>query len=172
MSIALAKSALPSARNSIASAPLAFFHSFMTKPSLTAVTAIVSMPFALMAAACFTKPGRWFLWQVGVKAPGTANSTTFLPLNSSSLVFGLGPSAVITVNVPLGTRSPTLIAMTGILSQGYELRYGAKRSAFGELVETKERLHRLVTGDRREAQRSAFRLFAGRHTVDIKSEPL
>jgi len=31
-----------------------------------------------------------------VKAPGTANSTTFLPLNNSSVVFGFGPSPVIT----------------------------------------------------------------------------
>ena len=72
---------------------------------------MVSMPLALILSALVTKPGRWFLWQVGVKAPGTANSTTFLPLNISSVVFGFGPSAVITVNVALGTRSPTLMAM-------------------------------------------------------------
>ena len=60
---------------------------------------MVSMPLALIASAFFTKPGRWFLWQVGVKAPGTANSTTFLPLKISSVVFGFGPSAVITVKV-------------------------------------------------------------------------
>jgi hypothetical protein len=56
-------------------------------------------------------------------APGTANSTTFLPLNSSSEVFGLGPSAVMTVNEALGTRSPTLIAMICILSHGYGFDY-------------------------------------------------
>jgi hypothetical protein len=50
-------------------------------------------------------------WQVGVKAPGTANNTAFLPLNKSSVVFGFGPSAVIIMKLPLGTRSPTLIAM-------------------------------------------------------------
>src|SRR3977135_2170268 len=116
-----AQAALPSAKNSISSLPEAFFHAFITNTSLTPVTAMVSMPFALIAAAFFTKPGRWLLLQVGVNAPGTANSTTFLPLNNSSVVFGFGPSAVITVKVPLGTRSPTLIVMTRILSQGYGL---------------------------------------------------
>ena len=57
------------------------------------------------------------LLQVGVKAPGTANSTTFLPLKMSSVVFGLlGPSAVITRNVALGSLSPTLMGM-GVLSR-------------------------------------------------------
>src|SRR5262245_35119208 len=95
----------------MASALAAFFHAFMTNTSLTPVTAMVATPLALMASAFFTKPRRWLLLQVGVKAPGTANSTTFLPLKSSSLVLGLGPSAVITMNVAAGTRSPTLIAM-------------------------------------------------------------
>src|ERR1700675_201744 len=113
--MALAQLPLPSARNSIASPPEAFFHASITNTSLTPVTAMVSMPLPLIAAAFFTKPGRWFLWQVGVKAPGTANSTTFLPLNNSSVVFGFGPSPVITVKEPLGTRSPTLIAMISIL---------------------------------------------------------
>src|SRR6476660_3965430 len=111
MPTALAQAALPSARNSIASAPADFFQAFITNTSLTPVTAMVSTPLALIAAAFFTKPGRWLLLQVGVNAPGTANSTTFLPLNNSSVVFGFGPSAVITVKVPLGTRSPTLIAI-------------------------------------------------------------
>src|SRR5271170_40526 len=99
----------------MASPPDAFFQASITNTSLTPVTAMASMPLLLIAAAFFTKPGKWFLWQVGVKAPGTANSTTFLPLNNSSVVFGFGPSAVITMKVPLGTRSPTLIAMVSIL---------------------------------------------------------
>jgi len=33
-----------------------------------------------------------------------------------SVVIGFGPSALITMKVPLGTRSPTLIAMIFILS--------------------------------------------------------
>src|SRR3974390_2940725 len=120
MSIALAKSPLPSARNStLPSAPDAFFHASMTKPSLTAVTAMVSTPFALIASAFCTKPGRWFLWQVGVKAPGTANSTTFLPLNTSSVLFQPGPSAVMTLNFASGRRSPTLMAIGSILSHAW-----------------------------------------------------
>ena len=77
---------------------------------------MASMPLALMAEAFFTKPGRWFLLQVGVNAPGTANSTTFLPLNTSSLGFGFGPSAVMTRNVVLGRLSPTLIVIFEVLS--------------------------------------------------------
>ena len=38
------------------------------------------------------------LVQTPVKAPGTANSATFLPLKISSVVFQAGPSAVITRN--------------------------------------------------------------------------
>src|SRR6202790_683595 len=119
--MALAQLPLPSARKSIASPPEAFFQASITNTSLTPVTAMVSMPLPLIAAALFTKPGRWFRWQVGVKAPGTANSTTFLPLNNSSAVFGFGPSAVITMKEPLGTRSPTLIAMISILLRGYRM---------------------------------------------------
>jgi hypothetical protein len=51
------------------------------------------------------------LVQVGVNAPGTANRTTFLPLNISSVVFGFGPSAVMTRKVVLGNVSPTLMVM-------------------------------------------------------------
>src|ERR1043166_4831072 len=109
---ALAKFALPSARNStLPSAPLAFFQAFITNTSFTPVAAMVSMPLALILSALVTKPGRWFLSQVGVNAPGTANSTTFLPLKISSVDCGFGPSAVIVMNVALGKRSPTLMAM-------------------------------------------------------------
>ena len=59
----------------------------------------------------FKKLGMCMLVQVGVKAPGTANSATFLPLKMSSVVFGLGPSAVMTRNVALGNLSPTLMGM-------------------------------------------------------------
>src|ERR1700688_3835770 len=105
----------------MASPPDAFFQASITNTSLTPVTAMVLTPLALIAAAFFTKPGRWFLWQGGVNAPGTANSTTFLPLNNSSVVSGFGPSPVITVKEPLGTRSPTLIAMISILFGFWEL---------------------------------------------------
>src|SRR5258708_2196150 len=127
MPTALAQAALPSARNSMPSPPEAFFQASITNTSLTPVTATVSTPLLLMAPRFFTKLGRWFLWQVGVNAPGTANSTTFLPLKSSSVVIGFGPSAVITVNVPLGTLSPTLIAMTCFLSPRYGDRIWAPK---------------------------------------------
>src|ERR1700748_3184816 len=68
-SIALAKSPLPSDRNTILSPPDAFFQASITNTSLTPVTAMVLTPLALIAAAFFTKPGRWFLWQGGGDAP-------------------------------------------------------------------------------------------------------
>src|SRR5512141_425385 len=120
MSIALANSPLPSARKSILpSAPVAFFQASITNASLTPVTAMVLMPFALNAATLFRKLGMCRLLQVGVKAPGTANSATFLPLKMSSVVLGLlGPSAVITRNVALGSLSPTLMGMVFLLRCG------------------------------------------------------
>src|ERR1700728_3500517 len=109
---ALANSALPSDKNSILGpAPVDFFHASNTNTSLTPVTAIVSTPLLLKASAFLRKPGRWLLLQVGVKAPGTANSTTRLPLNISSVVFTAGPSAPITRNFASGSRSPILIGM-------------------------------------------------------------
>ena len=83
----------------------------MTNTSLTPVTAIVCTPFALMAAALFRKLGMCRLLQVGVKAPGTANSATFRPLKTSSVVFQTGPSVVMTRNFTSGNRSPTLMGM-------------------------------------------------------------
>jgi len=116
MSMALANSALPSERNStFPSAPDDFFQASMTNTSLTPVTAMVSMPLPLMAPALSTKLGRCSLLQVGVKAPGTANNTTFLPLKISSVVLGLGPSPVMTRNVALGSLSPTLMGMGFLL---------------------------------------------------------
>src|SRR5688572_19314056 len=163
----------------MASPPDAFFHAFMTNTSLTPVTAIVSMPLPLMAAAFFTKPGRWLLLQVGVNAPGTANSTTFLPLKISSVVFGLGPSPVITVKVAVGTLSPTLIAMDRFLSR---YRLGTEQiwvldqddcrahvSAPGELVETKYGLGRGAACHRGgELELRAVGLGAGRQPVDLE----
>src|SRR4029077_16557434 len=174
MSIALAKSPLPSARNSILSAPLAFFHSFITKPSLTAVTAMVSTPLALMASAFCTNPGRWFLWQVGVNAPGTANSTNFLPLNTSSVVFQPGPSAVITLNFASGRRSPTLMAMVDPLcGWGLEMGLaGVESSAPAELVEMGRDLNRTGGRDQREGQARAVGALARWYPVEDEGEAL
>ena len=46
-----------------------------------------------------------------MKAPGTANSATFLPPNTSSVVISLGPSGVRTLKVASGSLSPTTIAI-------------------------------------------------------------
>src|SRR5262249_18521119 len=90
---------------------------FMTNTSLTAMQAMVSTCFALMASACWTKPGRCLALQVGVKAPGTENSTTFLPLNSSAVVMSAGPLSDIVLNVPSGMRLPTWMVMMRSLLQ-------------------------------------------------------
>src|SRR5271166_2773080 len=90
--IDFAKSPLPSARKvTVSRAPLALAQASRTKTSFTDVQAIRSTPFALKSAACCTKPGRCLTWQVGVNAPGTANKTAFLPLNSSSVETSDGP---------------------------------------------------------------------------------
>ena len=47
--------------------------------------------------------------QVGVKAPGTPNSTTSLPPNTSSVENSCGPSWVASVSFTDGSVSPTLI---------------------------------------------------------------
>src|ERR1035438_8173461 len=116
MSIALANSPLPSARKSILpTAPVDFFQASMTNTSLTPVTAMLSTPLALKASTLFRKLGMCRLLQVGVNAPGTANRATFLLLKMSSVVLGLGPSAVIMRNVALGNLSPTLMGMGFLL---------------------------------------------------------
>ena len=46
-----------------------------------------------------------------MNAPGTANRTTFLPPNSSSLDTSPGPLSVMWASFTLGTLSPTLIVI-------------------------------------------------------------
>src|SRR5215510_6741272 len=104
----------------------------MTNTSLTDVTAMVLTPFALMASAFCMIEGTCILWQVQVKAPGTANRATFLPLKISSVVFHAGPSDVITRNFVSGTRSPTLMGMILVLSlPGEGLLFSFARAARG-----------------------------------------
>src|SRR5262245_25238260 len=100
--------------------------------------------------------GTCILWQVPVKAPGTANSATFLPLKTSSVVFHAGPSDVITRNFASGSRSPTLMGMILVLSLAMKPRRRAalapsgrggmarrhQISAPGELVEPDHDLDR------------------------------
>src|SRR5690606_35918384 len=105
-------SQLPSASiSTLPSADALLPHADMTKASFTARHAIVSTPLALIASAFSTKPGKCFAEQVGVNAPGTANNTTFLPEKSCSVVIVSGPFSPMTVNLPSGIRSPTLIVI-------------------------------------------------------------
>src|SRR5690348_18008741 len=83
----------------------------MTNASLTDKQAIVSIPLPFSAENFSTKPGRCLAEQVGVKAPGNANKTTFLPLKISSLVMGFGPSAVMVMSLTDGILSPTLMVI-------------------------------------------------------------
>ena len=108
--IALVSAAEPSATMVMSSVtPADLPQAPMTKASLTDRQTMASTPFALMAAACSTKPGRCLAEQVGVNAPGTAKSTTFLPLNRSSVETSFGPSAVARISFIDGMASPTLI---------------------------------------------------------------
>src|SRR2546423_419639 len=105
---AAVNSPLPSASIWILSpVPWALPQAPMTKASFTATQAIRSTPLARISSARITKPGRWWSLHVGVKAPGTAKSTT-LPLPSTSpLSTGLRPSAVKVMSLTLGMVSPT-----------------------------------------------------------------
>src|SRR6185437_15152184 len=81
----------------------------ITNASLTEMQAMVSTPLALILSNDVTKPGTCLAEQVGVKAPGRAKATTFLPgANNSSVVTALGPSGPIPRSVAWGTLSPTL----------------------------------------------------------------
>src|SRR5690606_24445705 len=106
------KSALPSASiMTLSPAPWSQPQASITKTSLTDPRAMLSTPLARMASACWMKPGRCLAEQVGVKAPGRAKTTTFLPPNSSSVETSLMPSAVFILSFVLGILSPTLIVM-------------------------------------------------------------
>src|SRR4051812_38730975 len=172
MSMPFANSPLPSARNSILpSAPVDFDHWFMTNTSLTAVTAMVSTPFALNWAALFKKLGRCRLLQVGVNAPGTPNSATFLPLKISSVVFGFGPSAVITRNVAFGNFSPALIGMSApphALASFLRRRFIRLRP---KLVEAGSDLERARALNNREGEIGGLlRIGARRQPVELEGE--
>src|SRR5262245_21265419 len=163
----------------------------MTNTSLTPVTAIVSMPLPLIAPAFCTYPGIWFLWQVGVNAPGTANNTTFLPLKMSSVVFTAGPSAVITLNLASGNRSPTLIMIRVPLVEQFALRPVVRstrklkhfrqkwipvfrKSSVGTapLVDPRRGLDGRSARGRRQSQKRAARARPRRDAVEVEREPL
>mmetsp|Transcript_24204 Transcript_24204/g.38950 ORF Transcript_24204/g.38950 Transcript_24204/m.38950 type:complete len:246 (+) Transcript_24204:512-1249(+) len=109
--IACVKRQLPSA--SIVTRPLlcstVLAHAFMTKASLTETHAMTSTPRSSSSSACLMNPGTCFRLHVGVKAPGTANSTTFFPAQSSVVDTVCSvPSESKCCNVASGIVSPTL----------------------------------------------------------------
>ncbi len=59
---------------------------FMTKVSFTDMQTMSSTPCALNTSASWLKRGTCVEEQVGVKAPGSENTTTVLPLKMSSVV--------------------------------------------------------------------------------------
>ena len=61
--------------------------------------------------ALFSVPGRCLAEQVGVNAPGTENSATFLPLKYSPDWTFSGPSGVALTSVTSGLRSPLEIVI-------------------------------------------------------------
>jgi len=113
MPTAIVKSAFPSDsivmdRRSSCALPQAS----ITAASFTAIQTISSMPFALIASAFFTNPGKCRAEQVWVKAPGTAKRTTRFPAKYSSVDSGFGaPSSPSRCNVSEGRGSPSLIAI-------------------------------------------------------------
>ena len=72
---------------------------------------MLSIPFAFMASACWTKPGRCFAEQVGVKAPGNPKTTLLFPLKNSWLEKFLGPPAVMVESSTDGIGSPIFIVI-------------------------------------------------------------
>ena len=90
----------------------------MTKASLTDRQTIASTPLALRASAASTKPGRCLAEHVGVKAPGSPNRATSLPLKMSSVPMASGPSAPMTLRLTDGIRSPTLMVIEESLPSG------------------------------------------------------
>ena len=94
-------------------APEDFPQASMTKASFTATHTTSSTPLARIFSASATKPGRCFMEQVGVKAPGTAKRTTLFPLNISPRATSFGPPSFISLSFrSSGSVSPTLIAMS------------------------------------------------------------
>src|SRR5262245_45631747 len=145
--IAFANSALPSASIiTLSPAPLSLPHASITNASFTEMHAIRSTPFALMSLACAMKPGRCCIEQVGVNAPGTANSTVFLPANSSPVETSCILPSTIVLIFTSGTFWPTAIGMEGcpFFSNG--------ERSLGDLARAHERRDRLLEAVDREME--------------------
>src|SRR4029079_11527998 len=93
----------------------------MTKPSLVATHHTSSTFFAFSLSMFETYPGTCLAEQVGVKAPGSAKTTIFLPLVASPTLTSLGGSGQAASNstdsdsLPSGSRSPTLMVILDLL---------------------------------------------------------
>src|SRR5258706_1559680 len=146
--IAFANSALPSASIiTLSPAPLSLPHASITNASFTETHAIRSTPFALMSFACAMKPGRCCIEQVGVNAPGTANSTAFLPANSSPVdTSDILPSTIVLIFTS-GTLAPTAIGIGESFRVG-----GVGKRSLRDLARTHERRDRLLEPVDREME--------------------
>src|SRR5262245_20343507 len=83
----------------------------MTNGSFTERQTISSTPFLRSSADFSTNPGRCFIEQVGVYAPGTAKNTTVRPLVSSPIDTSFGPPSPISLSFTSGSASPALMPM-------------------------------------------------------------
>src|SRR5262245_6670070 len=127
--------------------------------SLTATQAIVSMPRARNASACWMKPGMCLRWQVGVNAPGTAKSTTRLPRKTSAMPRFCGPFSPMVTKVASGSRSPTLIDMS-FLSKNSADDHRPYHAAFARNHRQRQRLAdqriRLFEPEHRQSKESGI----------------
>src|SRR5213075_373601 len=100
----------------------------MTNASFVAThhTSLTPLPFS---ASLFCRyPGTCFAEQVGVYAPGRPKIAIFLPFTASPTLTSLGgiahcvpeSNSVLSINLPSGSLSPTLIAMGNVSWDGTE----------------------------------------------------
>src|SRR4029453_7909859 len=155
-------SPLPSATmRTLPSAPCALPQAPMTKASFTDRQTTSSMPLPRRSAALSTNPGRCFIEQVGVNAPGTANSTTVLPLVSSPTVTGFGPLSPISMSfVSAGSVSPALIIVVSSSGARCVLfdRQGAWRQSRATMADDlRQRSRTLYDGPNRAPARSSLK---------------
>ncbi len=73
---------------------------------------MASMPLDFISVRARDEARHMLLMAGRRVGPGTANSATFLPLNTSAVDLPVGPSGPMTVNFASGSWSPTLIVMT------------------------------------------------------------
>src|SRR4051812_24726730 len=114
-------------------------HAAITNASFTAMHQISLTPLPLSLSKFCTKLGTCFAEHVGVKAPGTAKMAIFLPFVASATLtsFGLigqpAPSnSVISVSLPSGRRSPTLMVMESPWKNGWREESAGNENAGNE----------------------------------------